>query len=363
MFTIPVYTPPDFSGDFFKGAPDVVTATAARDGIAPEGYHATSMFPEYYKIDGEWTLLTGSRMDCVPVLYEDKTLKAVEFRHIRAGDKVILGRVDDGSQGILLYSRGFVDKDSVGGDAFAFRTGRNRETSFAFDYEKLESVLRNDREKGHIVWVLGPAAIFDRTSREAMEYIVSNGYCHAVFGGNAVATHDLEGAMFRTALGQNLDTGENVHNGHYNHLDLLNRVAEQGSIPKAIGEYGLEGGLITSCVKHDVPFVLAGSLRDDGPLPEVLSNMNDAQDAMRDHTSRATTVVCLATQLHSIATGNLTPCFTVTQDGVRPVFIFAVDVSEFALNKLRDRGTLEVTTIVSNIQDFLYKITSMLKGA
>ena len=362
MFQIPVYIPPDFSGDFFKNAPDAATAAVSRDGIAPEGYHATSMFPEYYKIDGEWTLLTGSRMDCVPVLYEDGTFKAVEFRHLRTGDKVVLGRVDDGSQGIFLHHNGFVSKSNESGDAFAFRTGRNRETSFAFDYEKLYTILRNDREKGHIVWVLGPAAIFDRTSREAMEYMVNNGYCHAVFGGNAVATHDLEGAMFRTALGQNLDTGENVHNGHYNHLDLLNRVAEQGSIPKAIEKYGLEGGLITSCVKRGVPFVLAGSLRDDGPLPEVLSNMDDAQDAMRAHTSRATTVVCLATQLHSIATGNLTPCFAVCQNTVRPVFIFAVDVSEFALNKLRDRGTLEVTTIVSNIQDFLYKITSMLRG-
>lgn len=363
MFEIPKYTPPDFSGDFFRDAPDVTTADVERDGVAPEGYHATSMYPEYYKIGGEWTLMTGSRMDCVPVIRTDGAIKAVEFRHLKAGDKVVLGRTDDGSRGIFLYSTGFDTKEESNGDTFAFRTGRNRETSFASDYEKLYSVLKHDRDKGHIVWVLGPAAIFDRTSREAMEYIVSNGYCHAVFGGNAVATHDLEGAMFRTALGLNLDTGENVHNGHYHHLDLLNRVAGEGSIPKAIDKYGLEGGLITSCVKHGVPFVLAGSLRDDGPLPEVISNMGEAQDHMREHTSRATTVICLATQLHSIATGNITPCFVSTRDGVRPVFIFSVDVSEFALDKLRDRGTLEVTTIVSNIQDFLFKITSMLRDS
>jgi hypothetical protein len=210
------------------------------------------------------------------------------------------------------------------------------------------------------VWVLGPAAIFDKESRKAIEYIVERGYCHAVFGGNAVATHDLEAAMLGTALGQNLETGENVHNGHYNHLDLLNRAARAGSIAEMIAEYNLTGGLVCACEKKGVPLVLAGSLRDDGPLPEVVTDMPVIQDLMREHTSRATTIVCLGTQLHSIAAGNLTPCYTVTEDGVRPVFIYAVDISEFALNKLRDRGSLEVTTIVSNIQDFLFKVVQLL---
>jgi hypothetical protein len=114
-------------------------------------------------------------------------------------------------------------------------------------------------------------------------------------------------------------------------------------------------------VANDVPLVLAASIRDDGPLPEVVTDTELVQDLMRAHTSRATTVICLGTQLHSIATGNLTPCYTVTEDGVRPVFLYAVDISEFALNKLRDRGSLEVTTIVSNVQDFLFKIVRLLE--
>jgi hypothetical protein len=166
--------------------------------------------------------------------------------------------------------------------------------------------------------------------------------------------------MFGTALGQDLETSENVHNGHYNHLDLLNRAARSGGGIKAIEDYRLEGGLVCACAKNNVPLVLAGSIRDDGPLPEVVCDTGLVQDMMRAHTSKATTVVCLGTQLHSIATGNLTPCYAVTQDGVRPVFIHAVDISEFALNKLRDRGSLEVTTIVSNIQDFLFKTVSLL---
>jgi hypothetical protein len=321
------------------------------------------MYTEYFKIDGEWKLITGTRMDCVPRVCANGALEAVEFRRLKVGDRVIVGRSDDGSEGIYLYAKGFVREDeAASADSFAFRSGRSRETSFAGDYERLVSLLRHDASHGHIVWVLGPAAIFDKDSRDAMEYIVESGCCHAVFGGNAVATHDLEAAMLGTALGQNLETCENVHNGHYNHLDLLNRAARSGSVDDMIAEYRLSGGLVCTCVKKGVPLVLAGSIRDDGPLPEVVCDSGEVQDMMRAHTSRATTVVCLGTQLHSIATGNLTPCYTVTDEGVRPVFIYAVDISEFALNKLRDRGSLEVTTIVSNIQDFLFKIVRLLKG-
>jgi hypothetical protein len=361
-FVLPEYVAPDFRAAIFAEAPDARTAPVETDGVAPEGFHATSMYPEYFKIGGEWKLITGTRMDCVPVLLPDGSLEAVEFRRLKVGDRVILGRNDDGSEGVYLYTDGFTAAmGSVHADSFAFRSGRSRETSFTHDYARLASLLRYDRERGHIIWVLGPAAIFDKESRACMEYIVEHGYCHVVFGGNAVATHDLEGAMFGTALGQDLETTENVHNGHYHHLDLLNRAARSGSVEHMIDEYGLEGGLVCACVANDVPLVLAASIRDDGPLPEVVTETDLVQDMMRAHTSRATTVVCLGTQLHSIATGNLTPCYTVTEDGVRPVFIHAVDISEFALNKLRDRGSLEVTTIVSNIQDFLFKIVRLLE--
>jgi hypothetical protein len=362
-FSLPKYKAPDFTKGIFADAPNVRTVAAPRDGVAPENFHATSMYPEYFKIGGEWKLITGTRMDCVPLIRGDGVLETVEFRRLKAGDRVIVGRTDDGSDGIYLYTKGFVsDDEGASADSFAFRSGRSRETSFTEDYERLAGLLRHDARHGHIVWVLGPAAIFDKNSRRAIEYIVENGYCHAVFGGNAVATHDLEAAMLGTALGQNLETGENVHNGHYNHLDLLNRAARAGSIEDMIEEYGLDGGLVCTCAKNGVPLVLAGSIRDDGPLPEVVCDTGKVQDMMRAHTSRATTVVCLGTQLHSIATGNLTPCYTVTGEGVRPVFIYAVDISEFALNKLRDSGSLEVTTIVSNIQDFLFKIVRLLEA-
>ena len=177
-----------------------------------------------------------------------------------------------------------------------------------------------------------------------------------MFGGNAVATHDLEGALFGTALGQDICTRENKHNGHYHHLDVINKVRDAGSIKEIVDSGIVNDGVIYSCVKNNVPFVLAGSIRDDGPLPEVIANVYDGQNEMREHTRKATTVISLATQLHSIASGNMTPSYQVVNGMVRPVYIYSVDISEFAVNKLRDRGTLAVTSIVTNVQDFLVNL-------
>lgn len=360
MFQIPQFKAPDFSLERFASSPDVSTAKVEIKGVAPEHYHATSMYPEYYKINGEWVLMPATRMDCVPVIHPDGSLEAKEFRRLEVGETVITGRTDDGSEGIYLYSEGFKTDDNKI-DTFAFRSGRSRETSFEVDYDNLAELLKHDKDKGHIIWVLGPAAVFNAVAREAMEYIIGQGYAHAVFGGNAVVTHDLEGALFGTALGQDIRNREHRHNGHYNHLDAINLFNKAGSVEKGIEELGVDNGVIYACVKNKVPFVMAGSIRDDGPMPGVIDDMSAVQDAMREHTKRATTVVCLASQLHTIATGNLTPSYTIVDGTVRPVYIYAVDISEFVLNKLRDRGTLEVTTIVSNVHDFLYKLVDKLK--
>lgn len=360
MFKLPTYIEPDFSEEKFIKSPNAITASVEIKGVAPDNFHATSMYPEYYKIDGQWILMPQARMDCVPVIHQNGSLEVKEFRRLEIGDVVITGRTDDGTEGIYLHSNGFDLKESDI-DAFAFRSGRTRETSFDQDYNTLAELLKNDRDNGHIVWVLGPASIFNEGSRKAMEYIIDNGYAHAVLGGNAVATHDLECALFGTALGQDVTTRENKHNGHYNHIEAINMINKAGSIEEGIKKYGIDNGLVYSCVKNNVPYVLTGSIRDDGPLNEVINDMSTAQDAMRDQAKKATTIICLATQLHTIAAGNLTPSYTVLNGEVRPVYIYAVDISEFVLNKLRDRGTLEVTTIVSNIHDFLYKLTEKIK--
>ena len=355
QFEMPTYHAPDFSSPELKDASNVKLATATHDGVAPMGYHSTSMFPEYFKVDSAWRLAPESRMDSSVVLRPDGTLDVVENRNLRAGDSVVLGRTEDGSDGIFVHTDGFVDPAAKdGADKFVFRQGRSRETAFARDYDRLFELLKYERERGKVVWVMGPAFAFDHDARFAMQRMVEAGYVDGVMAGNALATHDLEAAMLHTALGQDIYTQESKPLGHYNHLDVINEVRRSGSIPQFIEDHDIHDGIMWSLVKQNVPFVLTGSIRDDGPLPEVEGDAYAGQSAMRDMVRDATTVICLATMLHTIATGNMTPSFRVLADGtIRPVYFYAVDADEFVVNKLLDRGSLSATTVVTNVQDFI----------
>ena len=359
-FTLRKYKAPDFEQAILMYAPDVVLQAAPRDGVAPDGYHATSIYPEYYRVCGKWLLAQDSRMDCVAV-YHDGRMDAVEFRNLRKGDLVAVGRTEDGSEGILVWPYGFADKGESG-DVFAFRTGRSRETSFSRDYDDLYELLRYEKHHGNILWVMGPACTFDHDSRAAFSGLVREGYVHGLLAGNALATHDLEGAYLKTALGQDIYTQENQPLGHYNHLDTLNRVRASGSIEQFIREEKINDGIISSCVEKNVPFVLGGSIRDDGPLPETIGDVYAAQDRMRELTRHATTVICMAKMLHSIAVGNMTPSYRVMEDGsVREIYFYVVDISEFMVRKLADRGSLSARSIVTNAQDFIVQVYKNLR--
>ena len=277
-------------------------------------------------------------MDSSVVICPDGHLEVVENRNLKKGDKVILGRSEACEEGIYVHSTGFQTEADALADKFVFRQGRSRETSYARDYDRLMDLLRYEKEHGKI----------------------DNGYAHGLMAGNALATHDLEGALLHTALGQDIYTQVSQPNGHYNHLDVLNKVRRSGSIPKFIEDNHIDNGIIYGCVKNHVPFVLTGSIRDDGPMPEVIGDAYKGQSAMRDMVRDATCVICLATMLHTIATGNMTPSFRVMKDGtIRPVYLYTVDADEFVVNKLMDRGSLSATTIVTNVQDF---ITIIAKG-
>ena len=208
---------------------------------------------------------------------------------------------------------------------------------------------------------MGPALAFDYDAREAFSRLIENGFVDALLAGNALATHDLEAAWRKTALGQNIYTQAIQPYGHYNHLDTINRVRSCGSIRSFLEKEGLEDGIMAHLEKCHVPYVLAGSIRDDGPLPEVMGNVYEAQNAMRDQIRGATTVICLATMLHSIAVGNMTLSYRVMPDGtIREVYFYCVDISEFTANKLGDRGSLSAKGIVTNVQDFIVTLCNGL---
>ncbi|HKM28685.1 MAG TPA: hypothetical protein VJY37_03285 [Anaerovoracaceae bacterium] len=360
MFKLPKYIEPDFTQAKFVNAPDATLVATEYDKSVPDHFHATSIFPEYFKIDGKWYLAEDSRMDCVAV-FENGKIFVREFRNVKKGDKVVIGRTEDCEEGIYVHAKCFEEEKKGNNSAFAFRQNRSRETAFTYDYERLYELLKHEKENGgYVVWVLGPACSFDAGAREAFSKLVAGGYVQALLAGNALATHDLEGALLGTALGQDIKTQEGHFNGHYNHIDAINLINRYGSIPKFIEEENIDNGIMYSCVKNNVPFILNGSIRDDGPLPEVYEHTYEGQDAIRSHVRKATTVIGMATVLHTIATGNMTPTYRVLPDGtIRPVYFYMVDTSEFAANKLGDRGSLAAKGIVTNVQDFM---TNVSKG-
>jgi len=360
-FILPPYHEPDFTRPAFKKAPIVTFKPVVKNGVAPDNYHATSIYPEYFQIKkNNWQLLTESRMDCVVVLNPDNTLQAREFRHLKEGDRVASGRRENGEDGIFVHVDAFSLPDRPA-DKFAFRSQRTRETSFSIDYDELYGLLEHERRHGYIVWVLGPAVAFDHDSRQAFSVLIEKGFVHALLAGNALAVHDVEGAVSGTALGQEIYSKRPVPLGHYKHLDAINRIRSAGSIAGGISGGLVREGIMHAAIKKKIPFILAGSIRDDGPLPDVIGDVYRAQDEMRAIVRRATTVIALATQLHAIAAGNLLPCYTVKAERIRPIYFYMVDMSEYAVSKLSDRGSLTARAILTNVQDFVVTVERGLR--
>lgn len=203
-----------------------------------------------------------------------------------------------------------------------------------------------------MLWVVGPALVHAR-GREALEWMIHHGFAHAVLTGNAVGVHDVEAALFGSTLGMKAD-GSGQAGGHAMHMRAINEVKKAGSI-KALVEAGrIRGGIMHALTVSGTPYVLAGSIRDDGPLPETMTDALACQAAMREHTARATMVVMVATALHSIAAGNMLPTYCAAPDGsIREITTICVDQTEFLVSKLKDRGTHQAFGVVTNAQDFM----------
>ncbi|MCE5334663.1 MAG: hypothetical protein LLG06_08715, partial [Desulfobacteraceae bacterium] len=284
------------------------------------------------------------------------SLSVREFRLLRPGDGVACGRSENGEEGIYVHTVPF-GQESTLAEKFAFRTQVSRETAFSIDYDELYELLEFERDNGFILWVLGPAVAFDKDARTSFGALIEHGYAHGVLAGNALATHDIEASLFGTALGQDVYTKKHVRLGHYKHLDTINRIREIGSIRAAVASGLIGDGIMAALMKNDIPCVLTGSIRDDGPMPGVITDTGEGQDRMRSLARKATTVIAMATQLHSIATGNMIPSYRVTESGlIRPVYFFTVDMSEFAVNKLANRGSLTARSFLTNAQDFIVNL-------
>lgn len=346
------YHAPDFNLPHFRAAPDARFAPAPADGVLPEAFFSTTNLPTYVKVNGEWRLPREPRMDSGIALLEDGALRVVEGRYVKKGQPIATGFAEDGSQGIYVNALGFLAGAAAG--EFQFMSSAvSREKPV--DYGLLAELLRAERERGgHIVWVIGPAVLHSR-GRDAVSWFVENGFVHALLGGNAVGVHDIEQALMGTTLGMDR-SGRPVAGGHAFHMRAINRIRAAGSIRAAVEQGILQDGIMHSCVKKDVPFVLAGSIRDDGPLPDTVVDMVQAQELMRVHAKKATMAIMIATALHAIGFGNMLPAYVEGEnaDDLRPLTTIAVDSSEFVVSKLKDRGTHQAFGVITNAQDFLH---------
>jgi lysine-ketoglutarate reductase/saccharopine dehydrogenase-like protein (TIGR00300 family) len=351
---MPRFAHPDFTKPRFADAPDARFEPAPADGVLPDGFFSTTNLPTYVRVQGRWIMPREPRMDAALVLDREGTLWAREGRRVLRGDRIAVALHEDGSEGIYVFAEAFLahDPTALGGGEFRFMASDvSREKPI--DYGVMARILIQERERGYPVWVCGPALVHSR-ARNDMVWFIRNGFVKALLAGNAVAVHDIEASMYGTTLGMS-GSGETTEGGHGLHMRAINRVRAAGSIADAVAQGAITDGIMHACVQHDVPFVLCGSIRDDGPLPDVYTDITAAQDAMRAQAVKATMAILIATALHAIATGNMLPAFVTESDGtLRELPTICVDSSEFVVSKLKDRGTHQAFGVVTNAQDFMH---------
>jgi lysine-ketoglutarate reductase/saccharopine dehydrogenase-like protein (TIGR00300 family) len=323
--------------------------------VLPEGFFATTNLPTYVRVGGEWKLPRDPRMDSALVLDPDQVPRVLEGRYVRRGQPVAMGFAEDGSEGIFVHAAGLLGEPGEGPEGeFKFMSSdvsREKPT----DYPEMARLLVDERARGgRFIWVVGPAVLHSR-GRDTLSWFVRNGYVGVLFGGNAVAVHDIESATLGTTLGMN-NRGIPMEGGHAFHMRAINRVRAAGSIQAAVEQGIIREGVMHAAVTSGVPYVLAGSIRDDGPLPDTITDAIRCQEVMKEHTRRCTGVIMIATALHSIATGNMLPSYVWKEETgeVRPLTTICVDSSEFVVSKLKDRGTHQAFGVITNAQDFLH---------
>ncbi|RFP62902.1 MAG: TIGR00300 family protein [Limnothrix sp. CACIAM 69d] len=315
-------------------------------GVAPDDFYVTTIYPTEVRIRGRWVRLQNQRMDgaiAIAGLNEGQPVARCKLlRDLELGEYVVTGI--DGIRTVRkAEARG--DRTARESQEFTFMgSGVSSERRVELVVEQIAWELRQVRERrGKTVVVAGPVVIHTGGG-EHLSRLIREGYVHALLGGNAIAVHDMEQALMGTSLGVDMKQGIAVRGGHRHHLKTINTIRRCGNIAKAVEQGVLTNGIMYECVKQDVPFVLAGSIRDDGPLPDTVTDMVEAQQAYAKLLEGADTIIMLSSMLHSIGVGNMTPA------GVKLV---CVDINPAVVTKLADRGSLESVGVVTDVGLFL----------
>ena len=324
---------------------ELVTKPAPKDGVVPDDFHSTSNYPTFISLNGKWQPIERLRMDgCVVV--EDGRAFCTLMRNVKAGQLVVCG--ESGVRISVLSLPNNEDKE------FAFMTSEvSSERQVPVIIRKIAAEMKKIRDAGgRIIFVSGPG-IVHTGGMTAFCGLIEKGYVQALLSGNALATHDIENAFFKTSLGVNTETAIGVHGGHRHHLVAINRIRYHGSIADAVAAGELQSGIMYTLVKHDVPFVLAGSIRDDGPLPDTEMDLVKAQNQYADQVQGADMVIMISTMLHAIGTGNMIPATCKT---------ICVDINPAVVSKLVDRGSTQATGVVTDAGLFVEGLNRELEA-
>jgi lysine-ketoglutarate reductase/saccharopine dehydrogenase-like protein (TIGR00300 family) len=305
------------------------------DGVLPDGFYSSTNLETEVHVGGAWYRVENPEMDCA-IVVKDGRARTVPMSDVVKGDPVVVG-----SRGLRVQPR---DRGRAG-EVFEFMSSQvSSEKPQALIVHKVAEAMRVTKRRGErILWVAGPAVIHTGAAG-AMVRLIQAGYVDVLFAGNALAAHDIEGALYGTSLGVNLSEGVGVEHGHEHHIRAINTIRRCGSIAKAVEQGVLTSGIMHACVQHGVDFALGGSVRDDGPLPDTITDVIETQRVMRSMLPGVGYAIMVATMLHSIATGNLLPA---------SVPLVCVDINLSTVTKLADRGSAQATGVVTDVGLFL----------
>jgi lysine-ketoglutarate reductase/saccharopine dehydrogenase-like protein (TIGR00300 family) len=323
---------------------DARLTAADTDGVFPVDFYSTTNLPTQVRVGGTWIDVENPEMDCA-IVVENGRARTVAMSDAREGDRIVCGH-----EGIKVSP---LERPRSGtGQVFSFMSSEvSSEKPQGLMVERIAEMARDVKARGRrILWVLGPAVVHTG-SVEAFCALVRSGWVDVVFAGNALATHDSEGAIFGTSLGVSLAEGIPTEHGHEHHIRSINLVRRAGSFKAAVDQGVLNSGIMYHLVKHDVDYVLGGSVRDDGPMPEVITDVVETQRKMRARVPGLGMAIMVSTMLHSIATGNILPA---------SVPIVCVDINPAAVTKLVDRGSIQSVGMVTDVGLFLTQLASAL---
>jgi lysine-ketoglutarate reductase/saccharopine dehydrogenase-like protein (TIGR00300 family) len=313
-------------------------AVADQDGVFPDGFYSTTNLATKIRLGGKWLDVENPEMDC-GLIVDGERVYTLPMSDVRSGMQVVTG-----ASGIKVIVP-VIDK---GGDSFGFMDSDvSSEKPQAVLVRQVADGMREAKQAGKkVLWVGGPGVVHTGAA-PAMVALVDAGFVDVLFAGNALATHDIESALYGTSLGVDLVMGRGVEHGHEHHIRALNTIRKQGSIKAAVENGVLTGGIMHALVRHDKRFVLVGSVRDDGPLPDVYTDVIEGQRAMRAEIVDVGFCLMVATMLHSVATGNILPA---------SIPLVCVDINPATVTKLSDRGSSQAKGIVTDVGLFLEQL-------